>query len=388
MLDPMNTQRDPMKVMLAARTALVLDQPFFGALALRLELQADPSCDTAWVDGRTIGFNPEFIAGLTQDECVAIVGHEVMHCAMGHPWRRSGRDNRQWNVACDYAINPVLKSSGFKLPERGLLDPQYEGKSSEWIYDRLPPGNDSPDKSGGEGEGEGEGEGGGQPQPDPLGEVRDAPDDGQEDGATEAEWQEAVQQAAQTAKKRGSLPSALDRFAKAAVQPRVDWRSALWRFVQERARADYSWTQPNRRYLPLGLYLPALQNQELGEIVWGFDTSGSVDDVLVAQFRSEIEAVAQDLQPTRVHVIYCDSRVQGVQTFERGDPIELRPRGGGGTRFEPVFEIIEELGIQPACVIYLTDMEGSFPDEEPDYPVLWATTSEAPAPFGEKVRCA
>ena len=30
------------------RTALVLDQPFFGALALRLKVVEDPSCKTFW----------------------------------------------------------------------------------------------------------------------------------------------------------------------------------------------------------------------------------------------------------------------------------------------------------------------------------------------------
>jgi len=259
------------------------------------------------------------------------------------------------------------------------------------VYDRIPDGGDDdgdPGDDQGGGDGAGDQAGAGDPSgPAAAGEVRDAPADAHDDGMTEAGWKEAVQQAATAAKRRGSLPGALERFAAAAAQPRVDWRSVLWRFVQDVARSDYSWSKPSRRYLPLGLYLPALQGHEMGEIVWGFDTSGSVDDVLVAQFAREIQAVAEDLQPARVHVVYCDSRVHAVDTFEQGDPIVLKPKGGGGTAFEPVFDRVAELGITPACLIYLTDMEGSFPDDAPDYPVLWATTSDDEAPFGEKVRC-
>ena len=38
-----------------ARAGLILDQPFFGALALRLQLKADPGCKTAWTDGQVLG---------------------------------------------------------------------------------------------------------------------------------------------------------------------------------------------------------------------------------------------------------------------------------------------------------------------------------------------
>ena len=51
------------------------------------------------------------------------------------------------------------------------------------------------------------------------------------------------------------------------------------------------------------------------------------------------------------------------------------PLGGGGTRFEPVFDHIaaDTEHDTPECLIYLTDGLGSFPDREPDYPVLWAS---------------
>ena len=386
----------------AARTALVLDQPFFGALALRLAVVEDPTCKTAWVDGVTLGYSPSFVEGLTHAETVGLIGHEVMHCALGHPWRRGGRDGKRWNVACDHAVNPVLKEAGFSLPEGGLLDAQWQGRSAEWIFDRLPippsqdqggqgKGQGSPQDAtgqGGAGEGEGEqGDDGPEASSGPgeaPGEVRDAPVEAP-DGQTEADWQQAVQQAAQAAKARGSLGAGLARFAKDAAKPRVDWRSVLRRFVSTAARADYSWTRPNPRYLGRGLFLPAIRSEEMGVVVVGVDTSGSIDDVTLAQFGAELNSIVQEMQPERVVVMYADAVVQRTDTFERGEPVTIEAEGGGGTAFAPVFEAVGKMEEQPVCVVYLTDGCGSFPSMAPDYPVLWALTGKASVPFGETV---
>ena len=375
----------------AARTTLVLGSPFFGALALRLKLVSDPSCDTAWTDGVSIGYRPDFIDSLTQAPLLGLIAHEVLHVANGHPWRRDGRDPSQWNVAGDYAINGALVDAKFALPEDGLLDPQYTGKSAEWIYARLPqdppppepPEDEGEDEGEGEGEGEGEDEGEGEGEGAPqAGEVRDAPQG--EDAPSEAEWQQAVREASQLA---GSLGGDLERHIEAATAARVDWRSILRRFLSETARADYTWTRPNSRYLAAGMYLPGLYSEAMPAIAIVRDTSGSIDAVSCGQFMAEIDAVASEANPVRIHVFDCDTRVTRHEVYEQGEPLDLTaPRGGGGTAFAPAFEAIENLGEPVCCVIYLTDLYGPFPAAEPPYPVLWAATSDKVAPFGETVR--
>jgi len=374
----------------AARTALVLDQPFFGALALRLAIRPDPGCGTAWVDGRSLGYDPEFIETLTHAETVALLAHEVMHCACGHPWRRDNRDPKKWNTAADYAVNPVLTDSGFTIPAGGLDSPEYAGKSAEWIFDRLPDADPDPggqdDGPGTPGADPGDPDGPG-PCDNPLGEVRDAPtgEEAVEAEATEADWKRATQEAARAAEARGQLPGSEKRFAAGQARPRVDWRAALRRFVQDVSRSDYTWTRPNPRYAASGLYLPALHSEEMGPLAVAVDTSGSIDNVLVAQFGAELNAISEDMKPARVHVIYCDSRVQRVDTFERGEPITMNPAGGGGTDFRPVFEAVEAMEEPPACIVYLTDLAGRFPDVEPAFPTLWAATRRGVVPFGDCV---
>lgn len=366
------TQAHTLRRIAQARTRLVLDAPFFGALALRLRTVLDADCPTAWTDGETIGYCPSFVAGLSDRELAGLVAHEVMHVAAGHPWRRGNREHRRWNIACDYAINELLADAGMLLPAGALRASQYRGKAAEWIYDRLPADPELAQ----------------QPEPAGLpgqpGEVRDAPSD--EAAPTEAEWRQAVQQAANTAAARGSLPGALRRFAEQIVRPQADWRTALQRYAQERAREDYTWARPNGRYMARGLYLPALHSTDLGRIVAAVDTSGSVDQTLLAQFSAELNAIAQSVRPAAIEVIYCDSQVQHRRTYEPGDTIALQAMGGGGTDFRPVFEAIDADGEPPVCLIYLTDLYGPCPSRAPDYPVLWTVTSGEVGPWGETLR--
>ena len=60
-----------------------------------------------------------------------------MHPALHHHVRRSGRDPKRWNVACDYAINPLFVDAGLTLPEGVLLDNRFRGMSAEQIYNLL-----------------------------------------------------------------------------------------------------------------------------------------------------------------------------------------------------------------------------------------------------------
>ena len=47
-----------------ARSRLLLDHPFFGVLALRLQMQAREDLTTLATDGRHIFYNPQFVEGL------------------------------------------------------------------------------------------------------------------------------------------------------------------------------------------------------------------------------------------------------------------------------------------------------------------------------------
>jgi predicted metal-dependent peptidase len=152
----------------------------------------------------------------------------------------------------------------------------------------------------------------------------------------------AVLQAAKAAQACGKLGGALQAAVEQSVAAVGDWRSLLHRFAQDAAPTDYTWAQPNRRYLHVGMYLPSLNEPAVGDAVFVRDASGSVWDETQAQFAAEILAVADAVRPRRLIVLDCDVRVTQVQVFERGEPAELAPlKGGGGTSFIDPFRWVK-----------------------------------------------
>ena len=336
-----------------ARTRLLLSQPFFGSLALRMGLIENPDIETMATNGRDVYFNPSFVDGLGMDELVGVLAHEVMHPACNHHTRRGSRYAERWNIAADYAINPVLIDNGFTLPEGALLDPNYSGLSAEAIYNRLPP-----TQSGGGGGGQD----GNCPDPGRCGGVMDAPGDNgnpspAELASAEAEWRQAVAQSATIAKNAGKLPGDLARLVDEVLRPKADWREILRRFVEMSAKQEYRWTPPNRRFVHQGVYLPSCRSEQMPPVAIAIDTSGSVSQSEMNQFAAEITSILEDCMPEEIHVLYCDSRLRNAETFSPHDlPIELHPRGGGGTDFRPPFAWLDEAEIDPVCVVYLTDL--------------------------------
>lgn len=356
---------DAMQAMSAARRALVLDNPFFGVLSLKLEIVEDnDDTETMSTDGKRLYFNTEFVQSLTEQERIGVVAHEVLHCTNGHIWRRENRDAEKWNCACDYAINPIVLTAGMVLPEDALFKASFEGKSAEEIYVLLE--NEQPSSK------------------PSCGEVKDCPPDDLPE--RQADWSSSVLSAAKYAESAGKLPDGIDRLVQRIKNPPQDWRAILRRFVQQSAQNDYSWKQPNGRYLHAGIYMPKLHAEAMGTMVVAVDTSGSIDAVIIGQFEREIDSISQEMRPEKIIVVYCDSDVRGIEEFLADDPVSLSPKGGGGTDFRPVFKWVENEGITPACLVYLTDMLGNFPEYPPNYPVLWGDTyGYKPAPWGEKV---
>lgn len=198
----------------------------------------------------------------------------------------------------------------------------------------------------------------------------------------------AITQAAQAAKIAGKLPGDLARMVAATITPKVDWRAVLREFVETSSRSDYTWTRPNRRYLSAGFYLPSLDAiDQIGRVVVAVDTSGSVGDDDLRQFAGEISAILDCFDCT-VSVFYADTAIRHQEEFTRADlPLRLQAKGGGGTRFRPVFDHLTREGEAPACLIYLTDLEGNTDFPAPDYPVLWIVPpgTTARAAFGQVV---
>jgi predicted metal-dependent peptidase len=403
------------KRIIRAKTLLLLDHPFFGMLAARLRIEPDETVETAVTNGVRLRYNPKFLAGISDQELVGVLAHVVMHIANGHCWRRGDRDPSQWNEAGDYAINHHIIEAGMRLPKGALIDPALTG-AAEAIFAQISkkprqdsstsgdsgetaqdaPGSTTPDGRGStqpsQQDAPGANVASNSPSPaDPgrCGAVEDAPVGSE--GQNEAGWKQAVAEALEASAGMGDLPAGIQTLMRAFVDPPTPWYVLLRDFVERTARNDYNWTRPNKRHAGQGIIMPSLINDELPEVVIGFDTSGScrVTEAIAQRFAAEASAVL-GAYDTTIRVVYCDTKVQATETFRREDlPIEFHPKGGGGTSFVPVFDWVDREGITPACLIYLTDGEGRFPTADPGYPVLWATVANerrrVAVPFGDIV---
>ncbi len=74
-----------------ARTSLILDHPFFGSLLFRLKGRECRSVQTMATDGVSLFYNPDFVETLNAATLAGTLAHEVMHPALHHHVRRSGR---------------------------------------------------------------------------------------------------------------------------------------------------------------------------------------------------------------------------------------------------------------------------------------------------------
>ena len=368
---------DTEKKLTKARAGLVLSSPFFASIALHMKLKEDAEHPTAYTDSVVLGYNPEFIDKLSNAEIKGVICHEVMHIAMLHPFRRNSREPFRWNVACDYAINLIVKNAGFTLPEGALLDDKYKGLEAEAIYNQLPKQLQLPANT------------------VMIGDVKDYQQDKNDSKGShgntlpqqEKSWKITLTGAAAVAKAQGKLPAGLERMIQEILKPKLPWREILSRFITENAKNDYSWTSPNKRYLHAGLYLPELKTPTLGTIAVIIDTSGSISQKELDTFASELQAILSIYPGTEIKVIYVDTKVANTETIDIYD-FQLHAKGGGGTDFRPGFEYIEKEDILPACAIYFTDgWCSSFP-EQPDYPTLWVVTDKQTfePPFGEVIQ--
>lgn len=393
------------------RTQLFLDHPFYGSLFMHLKPVSTTSIETMRTDAKTLWYNPEFLATLSAAEAKFVLAHETAHCAYLHPFRRKGRDSQLWNVACDYVVNQMLVRDGLTPVKGCLLDAQYANMSSEAVYAKLmsqqqpEPGADESgsdegdgtsitgeggdsDSQSSDGQGSGTGSAGGD-MPGPAesmvpgqssGDFVDAPEatetaQGESaDQVTEETWQVAVEQAAMVATRAGNMPGGASQAIAAAKDAGVDWASVTKEFIVRHTPSDYAWTNPNRRLITRGLYMPGVVKENVGDILLVVDCSGSTSRMLQT-FSNEFAGILSEARPERVHIIYHDSIVQSYEELhvDEFDEIKFTAKGFGGTCTVPVLKYVEDNGINPVAAIWLTDLEFFDKPEEPSYPVLFAT---------------
>ncbi len=364
---------------------------FFGALMLFASIIKSEKVETAATDGKDIFFNEQFLKSLKSSEQNALMLHEVLHVALLHVTRRQSRDPYIWNIAADIVVNDlILRNTSFALPEGAIIDHAYQDKSVEFIYECLLKNNKYKQKK----------------YQLKIADVGDNPESIKESILSEAEkleiesyWRDKIQvlknsDALNNPDKYGSnstggLPAGFEREVENILEPEINWRHALWKYVG-RTPADFD--DLDRRFLYRGLYLEGLMSEAL-EVSVCVDTSGSVSRDLIDQFVGEINGILSSYPHVKCDFFFCDCALSGPFEVSSIEEVPIL-KGGGGTSFVPFFEYLEKnnnniMGSHKVS-IYLTDGYEEFPKFVPSDPVMWLVSADGEKtskfPFGEVIR--
>lgn len=318
---------------------------------------------TACTDGVNLILNEDWFCNkLNPLEQIGLLAHEAWHVALQHvlPDRIQNRDPKVFNMAADHVINNMITEAGYKIPKGGLCGPAYKGMSTEQVYDILikdqkkQDPNFVPDFVPGP------------PSNDPL--AQQIHKNQVTDTIVRAATQAKLRGGDATSGIPGDILIALDEL----LYPKLPWNVLLQEFFTGFSNDDYSYSKPNRRFLP-DFYLPTLFSEGMGTLACAVDTSGSVSDHDFRAFATEMDYIKETLFPETMYVVDFDTRINNIHTLKSTDSVKsLAFTGRGGTDLRPVFEHFKKK--PPQVLVIFSDLECNEITEVPPYPVLWIRT--------------
>jgi len=362
---------------------------------------------TACTNGRDEMYGRKFIKSVDDKELAFVVLHENLHKAFKHltTWRKLyDEDHKLANKACDYVINLMLVKMDpheqyISPPRRDgkiyvLIDRRFAKMNAKQVFDIL---KQEKEEGGGEG---GEDTDFGNPDPNGGGSFDDHDWDGakelseEEQKELEREIDQGLRQGLAAAKKAGVGAGDMEREIGDMLTPKVDWREQLREYVKSicSSKDTSSWRRVNRRFLSSDVYMPTLVGETVGHIVVAIDTSGSIGGDVITRFLSEVKAIADEVHPEKIDLLYWDTVVAGHEEYDISTQSNIvsstKPRGGGGTDPRCVTNYINNRNMQPECIVILTDGEvGGNWGTEWAAPVLWVIkgSSSITAPVGKSI---
>lgn len=351
------------------------DSAFFTTIVFSLKFQWDDSHPTAYTNGIVLGFNPHFFMSMSPDERIGVMVHEAMHVAYMHMGRLMGRDMDIWTQACDHVINLQLLARGFELPHFRLADPRFNDMSAEQVYDILMAEKKQ-----------------GKPMPqNVMQDLRSPPSDDSQQG--QKEFEKHVQDILIRARIHsrmqgdapGTIPGGIDYYLDKLLNPKLPWQTILRKYLRIFNKNDYTWTRPNRRFMPEH-YLPSLHNESLIDLVTFVDISGSVSDYEFTRIVTEVASVFRMMKPKKITLIQFDTNIKSVIEVRSVQELkQVKFTGRGGTRIGPVLDWVEEH--KPQLSMIFTDGHFRMDRSEHKHETVWLINDNAgwTAPFGKVI---
>lgn len=338
---------------------------------------------TGATDGKMVYYNIDFFKKLSISEQRFLICHETMHNALMHMVFYIDYFKKSpilTNVAMDMVVNNILvrwndlhlkycemnglpQEDFITLIEGGCYDKKYNNWSFAQVFNDLYKENkDKQDEQGdGQDGGQGDGQGNGEPLDNHLWEEAKEIFENPEEAEKMAE---EMRQALRSGESLAGVRSGLkDGDLEKLFEVKTDWIEVLRNFIVSSCSGygEVTRQRPNRRSLGNEILMPSIQSKSVGDVVIGYDASGSVlyDTELATRFASEIKKICEQVKPKSLRVLYWDTNVEKVEFYKHNKlsrfEVEGRPRGGGGTSPDCVPKYLEKNNIRPQVVIMLTD---------------------------------
>jgi len=357
--------------LIKARIKLQSRNPFFSYLSLYVKFikakEGELSIKSMGVspDGQ-LYYDEDFVKGMTDEETIGVLCHEILHLAFLHMLRKGSREHQKWNIAIDLAVNKILVDNNFQLPKNGLIPDNYgeftfpkglfkkpftirdlDKKTGEEIYDELP----ELDYTKGQVvyvQGF-----------DEHMENSDEKTKGKSASADlESEWLNRLEEAYVSAKQRGSVPNGMEKYLDEIKKSQINWKALLQKYVQSLIPSDFTWLKRSKRSRATKTYLPSVLKEKI-EVCVGIDLSGSIGKEELTEFMSEIIGISKAYhQSLTMRLLTHDVNVHNDYTITNGniDKIKrLKLKGGGGTSHIPIFDYVKDKVKGCKAVIFFTD---------------------------------
>jgi len=343
---------------------------------------------------------------LDKEHIKFLIAHEVFHLITLTRSRQNGRDPQLWNVASDYAINQLLiedeeTASNLKCKkavgtfiEHGCYEKKYKNMSAEEIYEDLikemknqkSPGQGTPqsgqqgsdqsqpsqDQQNDEGQSSGQGQFDREEQRDKEGKINLDVHLDTEDPKIQEDIHEAiirVEQILEQSQSQGKLSQGMRRFLDKLPKPKYPWRKELDKHLKSFLKAESTWKKPNKRFYcggdPVkgGVYMPTRYNTPKLNVAVGIDTSGSINDKVLAEFWGHVYKILGSYKHYDIQV-FCWSTVAHKNTYRKLDEKTIKTfnpcdknyiESNGGTTGRSGFDYVKTFKNKPDIFINFTD---------------------------------
>lgn len=375
----------------------------YSGIILMGKTTVEDGVPTAYTDGFNKVYGEEFINNLKDENVRGIVLHETLHIALKHVHRFNKefkKDALLINMATDFVVNDIINSLEDKtiavLPEGALYDPFFHNWDTREVYNYLKKNSKQKPKPQDDAPCDGNDGNSGNSGNDGDVEVNvngkkyvykqlDEHDFGKlMEGMTPEQVKEFTEKVDRAMQEGGILAGTMGKKVPRSISdlliPKVNWWDVLREFVTNSMRGsdEYTWRKFNKRLMANDMYMPSMENETVGELIYAIDTSGSIDERALTEASTELANLCDLLNPSKVRVLWWDTEVHGEQVFTDNYSNlakMLKPMGGGGTRVSCVSQYIKDNNIKAEAVIVFTDgyVEGDI-KWDISVPTLWVVT--------------